>query len=182
MATDTTTRRKFSGVQVKFLQDFSERWMGAWNRHDADGVASMCTPNVIYDDPALPETVRGRAAVAEFVRSTMRGFPDGVFTEPEPPYASRTMQKGLGVWHFEATHLGIIDPPGFLPTGKRVILDGVDHWWFEDGLCSRYRADYDMFAIARQIGAMPEAGSRMEKVGAGLQRLQVRGKRRFARS
>lgn len=182
MATETTTGRKFSGIQVKFLQDFGHRWMDAWNRGDAEGVANLCTPNVIYDDPALPATAHGRRDVADFVRSTLRAFPDGQFSEPEPPYASRTMPKALAPWHFEGTHTGIIDPPGFYPTGKRVILDGTDHWWFEDGLVARYRADYDLSAVARQIGAMPEAGSAMEKVGVGIQRLQVRGKRRFQRS
>lgn len=182
MATETTTRRRFSGLQVKFLQDFSHRWMHAWNRGDAEGVANLCTPNVVYDDPALPRTAYGRAEVADFVRTLLRAFPDGEFTESEPPYPSRTQQKALAPWHFEGTHAGVLDPPGFFPTGKRVAIDGTDHWWFEDGLVARYRADYDLSQIARTLGVMPEPGSRMEKVGVQIQRLQVRRARRFERS
>jgi hypothetical protein len=35
------------------------------------------------------------------------------------------------------THTGPIDPPTFAPTGRSFVLDGVDHWWFRDGLVAR---------------------------------------------
>jgi steroid delta-isomerase-like uncharacterized protein len=175
-------RRTTKGLSPKFLDEFSHKWMDAWNRHDGAAVAALCTEDVIYDDPALPQTARGRAEVAEFVESLVRAFPDMRFTEPEPAYPSKHMHKAIAPWHFAGTHQGELDPPGFAPSGARIEIDGVDHWWFRDGLVARYRADYDLMQVARAIGAMPEPGTRMERVGVQLQRLQARtSNRRFTR-
>ena len=50
------------------------------------------------------------------------------------------------------------------------VIDGVDHWWFRDRLVERYRADYDLNGALRQLGLVPEAGSRGEKLLVSLQR------------
>ena len=81
-------------------------------------------------------------------------------------------------WRMEGTHGGVIDPPGFAPTGKRIDIDGIDVWDFAQGRIERYRAYYDMAALARQIGAMPPSGSAGERVGVLLQRTQARFARR----
>jgi hypothetical protein len=78
----------------------------------------------------------------------------------------------------EGTQSGPIDPPGFAPTGRRIDIDGIDVWDFEDGRIERYRAYYDMAELARQIGVMPPAGSRGERAGVMLQRAQARFARR----
>ena len=72
----------------------------------------------------------------------------------------------------------MIDPPGFASTGKRIDIDGIDVWDFAEGRIERYRAYYDMAALARQIGAMPPPGSAGERVGVLLQRTQARFARR----
>src|ERR671921_289309 len=77
-------------------------------------------------------------------------------------------------WRMEGTHDGVIDPPGFASTGKRIDIDGIDVWDFDHGRIEHYRAYYDMAALARQIGAMPPAGSAGERVGVLLQRTQAR--------
>jgi hypothetical protein len=51
-------------------------------------------------------------------------------------------------------------------------------WDFAGGRLERYRAYYDMAALARQIGAMPPPGSAGERVGVVLQRAQARFARR----
>ena len=58
------------------------------------------------------------------------------------------------------------------------MLDGVDHWWFRDGLVERYRADYDLYGLLRQLGIAPEAGSRGERAMVLLQRAGARVRRR----
>ena len=73
---------------------------------------------------------------------------------------------------------GYIDPPGFAPTGERFRVDGVDLWTMEGGRIARYRAFYDLNDLVRQLGILPPAGSRAERVTAALQRLQVRLTRR----
>ena len=72
---------------------------------------------------------------------------------------------------------GHIDPPGFAPTGASFKVDGVDLWTMRDERIARYRAFYDLNDLVRQLGILPPAGSRAERVTVALQRLQVRLRR-----
>jgi steroid delta-isomerase-like uncharacterized protein len=159
-----------------FLDDFAHRWLDAWNRNDAEGVAALCTPDIEFTDPAIG-TVRGRRAVADWVRMCQRAFPDYRFEEPEPPLLATDRPKVIAPWRMLGTHTGRIEPPGFAPTGRRFVVDGVDHWWFEDGLVGRYRSDYDLAGLMRQLGLLPQRGSRGERATAALQRLGERLRR-----
>ena len=170
MATKTkTAKAKPETLDAAFLDDFSHRWMKAWNNHDGEALAQLVTEDVEFFDPAIG-TVHGRPPVSEWVRIADRAFPDFRFEEPEPAYASRDRMKAIAPWRMIATNTGPIDPPGFAATGKPIVLDGVDHWWFRDGLVERYRADYDSTGLMRQLGLVPAAGSRAEKAMVALQR------------
>lgn len=173
MATTSTE----ASLDQDFVTDFSHRWMEAWNRHDGEGVAALCTEEVEFTDPALG-TVRGRAAVAEWVRTCERSFPDLRFEEPEPALWADDRPKVIAPWRMLGTNTGRIDPPGLAPTGRSVRLEGVDHWWFRDGLVDRYRADYDSQGLMRQLGLAPQPGSRSERAMVVLQRASARLKRR----
>jgi steroid delta-isomerase-like uncharacterized protein len=168
---DATTTS--GALDLGFLDGFSHRWVEAWNRYDGQAVAALCTEDVEYLDPAIG-TVRGRAAVAEWVGVCARAFPDYRFEEPEPAYAARDRPKAIVPWRMYGTNTGPMDPPGFAPTGRSFVIDGVDHWWFRDGSVERYRADYDLNGGLRQLGIVPETGSRGEKAMVGLQRLAAR--------
>jgi steroid delta-isomerase-like uncharacterized protein len=172
MATETAA----TTLDAAFLDDFAHRWADAWNAHDGEALAALCTEDVEFFDPAI-ETVHGRAAVAEWVRQCERAFPDYRFEEPEPPYLSRDRAKAIVPWRMVATNTGPLDPPGFAPTGRTVVIEGVDHWWFRDGLVERYRADYDLNGVLRQLGLVPQAGSRGERMLVRLQRAGARLRR-----
>lgn len=161
----------------EFASDFSHRWSVAWNGYDPDAVASLCTDDVDFTDPAIG-TVQGRAAVADWVRMCQRAFPDYRFEEPEPPYRSTDRAKILSPWVMRGTNTGRLDPPGFAPTGRAVVIEGTDHWWFRDGLVERYRADYDLNGAMRQLGLVPQAGSRGERALVRLQRAGAKLRRR----
>jgi hypothetical protein len=171
-----TTAAVGAPLDLDFLDDFGHRWQDGWNRHDGRAVAELCTPDVEFFDPAI-QTVHGRDAVAEWVDTCVRAFPDFRFEEPEPAYAARDRPKAIVPWRMLGTNTGPIDPPGFAPTGRSIALDGVDHWWFRDGLVARYRADYDLNGLMRQLGIAPEPGSRAERAMVRLQRLGARMKR-----
>ena len=163
-------------IDREFLQDFTERWQRAWNDHDPDAVAALCTEDVEFFDPAIG-TVRGRAAVADWVRACVLAFPDYRFTEPEPPYLAEDGSKAIMPWLMTGTHTGPIEPPGFAPTHRSFELSGVDHWEFRDGLVARYRADYDSMGLARDLGLVPPRGSRAERAMVRLQRAGARLRR-----
>ena len=164
-------------LERSFIEDFGHRWLDAWNRHDGEAVGELCTDDVEFTDPAIG-TVRGRPAVADWVRTCARAFPDYRFEEPEPVYLASDRPKAIAPWRMVGTNTGPIDPPGFAQTGRPILLDGVDHWWFRDGLVERYRADYDLNGLLRQLGIAPAAGSRGERVMVLLQRAGARLRRR----
>src|SRR4051794_88316 len=163
-------------LDLAFLDDFSHRWADAWERRDGQALGQLCTEDVEFFDPAI-QTVHGRAEVAAWVDQCAAVFPDYRFEEPEPPYAAREADKAIAPWRMTGTNTGPLDPPGFAPTGKPVVIDGVDHWWFRDGLVARYRADYDMAGVMRQLGLLPEPGSRQERAMVRLQRVGARLRR-----
>ena len=57
-------------IDPEFFTEFAERVKDAWNRHDPEAVASLCTEDVSWADAGLPVPARGRAEVASFVTET----------------------------------------------------------------------------------------------------------------
>jgi predicted ester cyclase len=79
------------------------------------------------------------------------------------------------------TMTGPLDPPGFAPTGGPLEFETAEFSRFEHGLLAQHTVVLSMLALARQIGAVPPAGSRAEHFGLWLQRLAARRSRRARR-
>src|SRR3954468_23173518 len=95
--TDSTTTER---IDPAFLEDFSHRWLDAWNKHDGNALAQLVTEDVDFFDPAIgpprlapgdvssspppPAPAPAPPPVAEWVRQCDRAFPDYRFEEPEP--------------------------------------------------------------------------------------------------
>ena len=156
------------------FRDFVERYIAAWNGGDTAAMAQLITEDIVWADPALAEPALGIPAVQEFMRASVRAFPDLRFGEPDPPVLAVTGDVVLWGWYMEGTHRGALDPPGFAPTGRSMRVEGVDRWTMRDGRIARYRAFYDMNDVARQLGIVPARGSRAERGMVALQRLQAR--------
>ena len=167
-------------LDEQFAREFAERYIEAWNSHDADQMEPLVSEDIVWLDPALPEPARGLGEVKEFMRTSWAAFPDLRFTAG-PMWLDPHEDSMTWAWRMEGTHSGPLEPPGFAPTGRGIDIDGIDVWDFADGRIDRYRAYYDMSLIARQLGLMPTPGSRFERVGVALQRAQVRAQARFAR-
>jgi steroid delta-isomerase-like uncharacterized protein len=164
-------------LDERFAREFAERYVEAWNSHDAHRIEPLVIRDVVWLDPALPEPARGVEEVKDHMRSAWVAFPDLHFT-PGPLWLDPHEDSMSWSWRMEGTHDGPLDPPGFAPTGRRIDVDGIDVWDFEDGRIRRYRAYYDMADLARQLGVMPTPGSRGERVGVLVQRAQARFVRR----
>ncbi len=140
-----------SGLDQEFLEDFAPRWWTAWNTQDADAIAEMVTEDIAYHNPALGQDLVGREAMFEYAGVVAHAFPDGEFTTVEMPYASLTQPKAMVPWHFEGTHEGDFEPMGFKASGGRLVVDGIDHWWFRDGRICRHRAIFDFAQAMRSL-------------------------------
>jgi ketosteroid isomerase-like protein len=172
---DATTK-----VRDRLDPGFVERWgreyLEAWNALDAGAVASLCTEDVVWNDPGLPSPAHGREGVREFVQATARAFPDFHVEELAPPAISET---GLvfGSYRMTGTMEGPWPPSNLAPTGARIDVLGVDEWTFRGELMCHYRTYYDSLEMARQLGVLPPAGGRADRAMARLQHLQARFQR-----
>jgi steroid delta-isomerase-like uncharacterized protein len=157
---------------------FAERWLAAWNSGRPDPVAALCAVDVVYEDVMRPEPLRGRDEVRAFVASLMRAFPDLRVTQTQGPFLAAVAPRAIVPVRVAGTFAAPLDPPGFGPTGGPVVIDAHHEWELDGARVARFRALYDVHEIARQIGAGPPAGSRMEAMGVRLQRLGARRLRR----
>jgi steroid delta-isomerase-like uncharacterized protein len=162
----------------RWLGDFVHRWEEAWNSHEPERVLGLMTEDIVYDDSAWPTTMVGHADVRAFVDSTWRAFPDLRFEWIDGPYIVPGQMKASFWWRGTGTFTGPLDPPGFAPTGDHIEFEGADFHEYRDGRVARLRIVFDMMDIARQLGTLPKAGSRIEKGAAAAQRLGVKLRRR----
>jgi steroid delta-isomerase-like uncharacterized protein len=174
MAVRETPSSSATSIDEPFARDFADRWQKAWNSRVPEQVTSLCTDDVVWDDPLTERPERGRIAVAEYLRGVWRAFPDLEFSWPEGPYTAFDGEKLALHWHVSGTMLGAMDPPGFEPTGRRFEIDGIDLLELRDGLVCAYTGLFDARAVAQQIGAMPASGSAGERLAVALQRLTAR--------
>ena len=169
------------GLDQVWLNGFVEGWAEAWNSHEPSRLLALMTDDIVYDDSAWATTMHGHGEVREFLESAWRAFPDLRFEVTEGPFVDPQAPKSAFFWKGSATHTGPIEPPGFAATGKRVEFEGADFHEYRDGRVCRLRIVFDMMDIARQIGTLPQAGSRMEKAGAAAQRIGTKVRERIAR-
>lgn len=162
-------------VDARFARHFLESLHAAVNAHDAEAVAALCGEDVVWEDPAAPEPLRGREAVYLFHRDIMfRALPDVTIELVDGPYLSL---DGVGVavrLRIRGTMTGPLSAPGFGPTGRAVEFETAEFSSFDDDLLVRHTVVMDTLGLARQIGAVPKAGSLAERVGVWLQRLAAR--------
>src|SRR5919198_4587665 len=98
MATTTEKAAKGSVQPIldhAFIEEGSERFLAAWNAHDAEAAAALCTEDVTVDEPALPETLHGRDGMRRFALATFAAFPDVRIEELEPAYLAGSALKAL---------------------------------------------------------------------------------------
>jgi len=161
-----------------WVADFAARYLAAWNTHDADALLALMTEDVVYDDSAWPQTMRGHADVRTFLEHAWRAMPDLTFELLDGPFLALAEPKLAARWRGTGTLTGPMDPPGFAPTGGRIEFTGFDLHEYRDGRICRLVIQFDTAVPARQIGALPQQGSRGEQLAAALQRVAARRMRR----
>ena len=169
----TTVQRERVSVaptSIEWTREFTQRWLEAWNSHEADRLLALMTDDIEYRDDSWHKTMRGHADVREFLDATWRATPDMTFELLAGPYVIPGEPRAAFHWRGSGTHTGLLDPPGFAATGRRWELDGADFHEYRDERVCKLRIAFDMMSASRQLGLMPQAGSRAERVLALAQR------------
>jgi steroid delta-isomerase-like uncharacterized protein len=171
------------GLTYEAAWDFAERWVSRWNAHDVEGILALVSEDVIWDDPSMERTAHGHDASRRYIESLFRAFPDIAWTMPAGLYISPDRDEGTikiaQPWSCRGTALGLIDPPGFAPTGHTFQLEGVDLWKLRpaDGVLCQVASHYDALEFARRVDLMPARGSLAERMLVRLQRARERVRR-----
>jgi steroid delta-isomerase-like uncharacterized protein len=159
-------------VDQAFVDDFAQRWLEAWNSQDAEKVLGLMADDIVYDDSAWPDTMRGHGDVRVFLEHIWRAFPDLRFEPTDGPFLDPREPKAAFYWRGYATHRGPVDPPGLAATGKQIEFEGGDFHEYRDGKLVRLRIVFDMARVMRQLGALPDPGTREERLVVGLANLR----------
>ena len=138
------------------------RWMfDILNTHRTDPLRVLWTEGTRERTPA--GTYRGPEAIAGYWAGLFAAMPDATFTIQAMAEEGETV---FVRWRLQATHSGA-EFEGVAASGKPVDLDGIDHIEVRDGRFVSTFAVLDQMQFARQVGLLPEAGSRLE---VGLRR------------
>lgn len=108
-------------VTLQFLDRFAD----AWNRHDAEAIVSMMTPDCLMYLSAGPESdgrrLAGREAVRAATVEAFKALPDAQWVGAKHFIAG---DRGVTQWTFTATR----------PDGTKIESIGCDVFMFRDGL------------------------------------------------
>ena len=86
MGTPRTTVSGAAPTSSEWIREFGERWLEAWNSHEADRLLALMTDDIEYRDDSWPKTMRGHADVREFLDAIWRATPDMTFELLAGPY------------------------------------------------------------------------------------------------
>jgi steroid delta-isomerase-like uncharacterized protein len=130
------------------------RQLDALNRHDVETFASCYADDAEVFDPAYPELLRGRDAVAKDMSDFLAAFPDLEAS------VSRVIDNGDSLAYeitMRGTHRGsLIAPTGHIPaTNRKVeIGGGILVRLGADGRIVEERRYYDLTGLLYQLGQL----------------------------
>jgi predicted ester cyclase len=145
------------------------RWaFDVLNTHDATPLKEFWTADTVERFPM--RTARGANEIAAVFEGTFAALPDLRIEIVE------LVEQGENVfarWHLTGTHTGA-PWEGIAPTGKRVELDGIDHFVVRDGRVISNFVVFDQLQFARAVGLLPENGTPADRALKGAFGLQAK--------
>ena len=125
----------------------AQRYFEAWNRRDPDGIVQTFAEGGTYSDPTSGGELTG-AAIGAYAGGLFAAFPDLSF---EFVCASATDDgRVVGEWVMRGTNTGSLN--GLPPTGREVVLPGVDMIAVEGDHVRSVRGYFDGGTMVRQLG------------------------------
>lgn len=163
-----------NAIDELFARDFLQRLHAAVNAHDPQALAALCCEDIRWEDPAAPTTLHGRDAVLRFHRDIMfPALPDVHAELIDGPYLSLDRTGVAARLRIRGTMTGALTPPGFAPTGGMIAFETAEFSRFRGGLLAHHVVVLNMLDLARQIGAVPPAGTLVASIGLWMQHLSA---------
>ena len=150
-------------VTPAFAQEFTEKYIAAWNSHQPDRLLALMTEDALYEDSGWPQPMRGKTAIQQFLNATWQAVPDLRIEITDGPMVDARKPMAATFWRATATQTGYWNPPGLDATGRSLSFEGAGLIEFRDNMLSRARVVYDVAEVMRQLGLLPAQGSRGER-------------------
>jgi steroid delta-isomerase-like uncharacterized protein len=126
------------------------------NQRDVTALRAFWTDDTVERFP--DRTCRGTDEIAAYFEEAFAAIPDWDIQ------VVALAEQGDDVfvhWRLTGTHRGEL--LGIAATGKRLAIDGIDHFLIRDGKVVSNFVVFDQMQYARQIGMMPPDGSRGDR-------------------
>lgn len=107
------------------IEAFNAKWLDAWSRKDSVGVSNSYTEDALYMDPQTAESIKGRAAIKEYLDKLFASQPDVVY-KPHQVWVADNGNSYTGRWY------ATISAPE-----KPIYMRGFDLCIMEGGLIAR---------------------------------------------
>jgi steroid delta-isomerase-like uncharacterized protein len=126
------------------------------NEHDATALKQFWTDETIERFP--DRTCHGADEIAGYFEDAFRALPD---FHMEMVTIVEQDEHVFVHWRLTGTHRGHL--LGIAPTGRKLSIDGMDHFTLRNGVVVSNFVIFDQMQYARQIGMMPSDGSTADK-------------------
>jgi steroid delta-isomerase-like uncharacterized protein len=137
--------------------EVAQRYLDAWNRHDADTIAAAFAEGSTYHNPNMDQPLSGGQAVGRWAKKVWAAFPD---------FSRELVSMGEAgggwvaiQWVIRGTNTG----PGLdgrPPTGRTLTLPGATFLQVEGDKIRSEHVYHDRQTIAEQLGATASPSGR----------------------
>jgi steroid delta-isomerase-like uncharacterized protein len=134
-------------------------WEAAWSGKDPAAFATVCTPDIHYEDPFTREPLEGPAELGRHAARMWAAFPDARMER-----TGERLQSGRFVaapCKLLATHKEALE--GLPATNRFLVVHCVFYCELDDDRLLRVRAFFDRYDAAVQLGILPGRGTLGEK-------------------
>ncbi|WP_427004502.1 ester cyclase [Pseudarthrobacter sp. H2] len=141
-------------MSIADVEQVDDRGMAAWDQHDAAGFASLLADEFTVTDVSVPEPMRSREQVKEYMESWFTAFPDMRIRTTTRVVSEEQVAAEV---EFTGTNTGPLLMGGqqIPPTGRTITGTGTYFASVRDGKIVSFRAHPDVASLMGQLGLLP---------------------------
>ena len=147
-----------------------------WNERNFGVIEDWIAPDYVGYYSGFPHELRGVQGFKDMANALLSALPDLRMTV-EDVIASD--DRVVTRFTASGTHKGELQ--GFAPTGASVAMTGIGIERYADAKCVEEWVNSDDLGLARQIGALPQAGTRGDRAAVLMHRVTAARMRKKAR-
>ena len=141
------------------VDELIDAWQAAWSGKDPAAFAPICSPEVHYEDPVVPEPLEDLDSLCAHAGRLWAAFPDARMESLGPRLTDGRFVAAPA--KLLATHREPLE--GLPPTNRFVVVPGIFYCELDAGRLLRVRAFFDLYDAATQLGILPARGTLGEK-------------------